>query len=97
MPAYMIAQIRIDDADQFNEYRRQVLPTISEFDGRVLAAEATAEVVEGEWAADSTVNIEFPSVERAREWYDSDVYAAPKDLRKQISNTNHFKDADPLT
>ena len=88
MPAYMIAQIRIDDAEQFNEYRKQVIPTIQAFDGRVLAADAAPSIVEGEWPANSTVVIEFPSVERAQQWYDSDQYAAPKALRRRISNTN---------
>ena len=88
MPAYMIAQIRIEDAEQFNEYRRQVIPTIQAFDGRVLAAEAEARVMEGEWPASSTVIIEWPSVERAQEWYDSDHYAAPKALRLRISDAN---------
>jgi len=84
----MIEQITIDDMDQFNEYRRQVLPTIQSHDGRVLAAEGPVTPTEGEWPAHSTVIIEFPSVERAQQWYDSDEYDAPKALRKRVSKAN---------
>ena len=86
--AYMIAPITIDDMDQFNEYRRQVLPTIQNHDGRVLAAEGPVTPTEGEWPGSSTVIIEFPSVERAQQWYDSDEYDAPKALRKRASKAN---------
>lgn len=88
MPAYMIAQIKIDDADAFNEYRRLVVPTIARFDGKVLAADGPVDPLEGDRPHDSTVTIEFPTIDRAQAWYDSDVYAAAKDLRRRASRTN---------
>jgi len=88
MAAIMIAQIQVDDAEQYKEYQRQVIPTIDQFGGRVLAAEARPSVIEGEWAANMTVVIEWPSVECAQEWYDADVYADAKALRHRISKAN---------
>ena len=88
MAAYMIAQIEIRDAAGYDQYRKQVLPTIQAFDGRVLAAEQRPDIAEGEWPYEMTVIIEWPSTERARQWYDSDEYAEPKALRKRVSKAN---------
>ena len=88
MPAYMIAKINIHDAEQYKDYQRQVLPTIQQFDGKILSVETDPAIIEGDWACSYTVIIEWPSVERAKEWYDSDVYVEPKALRQRTSSAD---------
>ena len=88
MAAYMIVQLTVNDAEKYSEYRKQVLPTIAQFGGHVRAADDQPAIIEGEWPASATILIEWPSVERAQEWYDSDVYAAPKALRLSASSAN---------
>ncbi|MET0147786.1 MAG: DUF1330 domain-containing protein, partial [Acidimicrobiales bacterium] len=46
------------------------------------------EVLEGEWHGTRTVIVEYPSVEQARKWYESDGYQAALPLRRAASNGN---------
>ena len=57
------------------------------FDGTYLAITPECKVVEGEAFVASLVVIEFPSVERAREWHPSAEYAPWKAMR-QLAVTN---------
>ena len=88
MPAYMIANVKINDPEEDKKYQQQVVPTIQLYDGQILAVEAEPVVVEGEWPGSYTVLIQWPSVEQAREWYDSGVYADPKALRHRTSSAD---------
>ena len=88
MPAYMIAKVQIDDAEEYKKYQQQVVPTIQRYDGQILAVEAEPVVVEGEWTGSYTVLIQWPSVERAQEWYDSDIYVEPKALRHRTASAD---------
>ena len=49
------------------------------------ATAACAETLEGEWPERRRVVIEFPSVEAAKQWWDSSEYAKPKALRRAHS------------
>jgi uncharacterized protein (DUF1330 family) len=80
MPAYVIAQLQVDDVETYNEYARAVGPTVAPFGGRILVAANDATVLEGEQPYPRTVIGEFPTAEAARSWYDSPAYA---DVRAQ--------------
>ena len=88
MAAYVIAELDIQDAAGFEEYRRQVPATIERYGGRYLVRGGALEVLEGEWWPKRVVILEFPSLEQARRWYDSDEYRAPKALRLRTARTN---------
>jgi uncharacterized protein (DUF1330 family) len=81
MPAYMIAGLdEVTDPAGFEEYRVKVRPMIDRYGGRYLAA-GPAQHAEGEWRPGVVAVIEFPSMERLREWYDSAEYQPLKQLR----------------
>ncbi|MER7107977.1 DUF1330 domain-containing protein [Streptomyces sp. NPDC000229] len=76
MPAYAIGNLkppaRLDD-DIF-AYMERIQGTLDPFGGRFLVHGAPAmEVREGEWTT-ALVIIGFPSMDHARDWYDSDAY-----------------------
>jgi len=50
--------------------------------------EAEPVIVEGQWSGTYTVLIQWPSIERAREWIDSGKYAEPKALRHRTANAD---------
>jgi uncharacterized protein (DUF1330 family) len=81
MPAYLIGQIRVKDAERYAQYRAGVLATIQTFGGRFIVRAPEVEVLEGRHDGRRVVVIEFPSKERLRAWYDSPDYAALKALR----------------
>ena len=86
MPAYLLfVASEISDPDKMNDYVGGLMPTLQEAGAKVLAAEDDADVVEGEWDAASTVIIEFPSMEAATTWYNSEEYKKVAPLRHAAS------------
>ena len=81
MAAYLIANVDVKDAAAFEEYRKQVPATIAKHGGRYLVRGGRVERVEGTWNPKRIVVLEFPSIEQARRWYDSEEYREPKALR----------------
>jgi len=85
MPAFVIALVDVKDPSRYDGYRRMVLPTITAYGGRFVARGGRTEVLEGAWAPRRVVIVEFPSLERAREWWSSPEYAEAKALRQATS------------
>ena len=85
MAAYVIAIIDITNADAYQEYARQVPAIIAKYGGRYLMRGGKMELREGEWPGQRTVILEFPSLARAREWYDSPEYRPVREIRQANS------------
>jgi uncharacterized protein (DUF1330 family) len=81
MPAYVIAQLQVDDVETYNDYARAVGPTVEPFGGRILVAANDADVLEGRQPYPRTVIGEFPTAEAARSWYDSPGYIEIREKR----------------
>ena len=75
MAAYVISEVEIVDADSAAQYRELAAASIAKYGGRYLTRGAEARVVEGEPTSRRMVVVEFPSMERVREWYGSAEYA----------------------
>jgi uncharacterized protein (DUF1330 family) len=88
MPAYLIVNITVTDPVRYQEYIRAAPPTIAAFGGRYLARGGRTEQLEGAWKPERIVVLEFPTFERARDWWASDDYAAAKALRQSSSTAN---------
>ena len=85
MPAFVIANVTIEDPVRYEDYKRQVPSTLAAFGGRFIARGGQIEVLEGSWRPERLVLLEFPSVERARAWWNSPEYAEAKALRQATS------------
>ena len=86
MKAYCIFDVReIVDGAKLEAYTREVLATVQAHGGRYLNVGGNCRAVEGSWSPEFLVLIEFPGYEQARDWYESDEYAALKRLRRQGS------------
>lgn len=82
MPAYFLVDTReVKDAAKMEEYKTRVTPVVEKFGGRYLVIGGPFEVVEGEWRPVFPVLIQFPSMDEARRWYDSEEYRELKRLR----------------
>ena len=88
MAAYVIADVEIKDRERYMEYVKQVPPTLEAHGGRFLVRGGRAEELEGAWQPKRIVVIEFDSLERAREWWSSEIYRAPRALRQSAAVTN---------
>ncbi|WP_454195185.1 DUF1330 domain-containing protein [Nocardia sp. Marseille-Q1738] len=80
MPAYVIVEAEVLDEEVDLEYWRLAEPSIRRFGGRYLVA-TVPEAVEGAWPGRAVV-LEFPDLDRVREWYDSPEYLAAREVRK---------------
>ena len=85
MPGYVIGNINVTDPDAFEQYRGMVPATIAAYGGKYLVRGGVADVVEGDWNPNRLVVLEFESVERAREWYNSPEYTPAKAVRLKAS------------
>lgn len=87
MPAYVVAEVEVTDPQAYDEYRKRVAPTIAKYGGRFLVRGGRVESKEGGWQPARFVIVEFPSMERAREWYHSPEYAPALAIRLKASNS----------
>ena len=82
MPAYFFVDVReIKDAAKMETYKARVTSVVEKFGGRYLVRGGPFEVVEGYWRPVFPVLVEFPSMEAARRWYDSEDYRELKQIR----------------
>lgn len=89
MPAaYVIITEVIHDPEGMRAYGKAAGPTLADNGVTVLAADANPQVLEGEWPAHQTVVLQFPSMDAARGWYDSEGYQAAAKLRHAAATSN---------
>ena len=88
MSAYVIVNVKVHDPETYKEYVKLSPISISAHGGRFLARAGKSEVLEGDIPANRMVVLEFPSYERAKEWWDSEMYRMPKALRQSASEAS---------
>jgi uncharacterized protein (DUF1330 family) len=81
VPAYVVANIDVTDADGYRGYIDGVPDTIAAYGGRYIARGGEVEVLEGDWRPSRLVIVEFPTIEQARAWYHSEEYQPVKAVR----------------
>ncbi len=86
MAAYLIVNIEIRDPERYAEYIKLVPETIAAYGGKYLARGGRAERLEGDWTPKRVVVLEFPTYERAQEWWSCEAYRGPKALRQSASH-----------
>ena len=75
-PAYGIAfNEGILDEATANRYGELVVPIIEQYGGRFIIADTKPIVLEGKLPSGRLTMVEFPSMERAKAWYNSPEYA----------------------
>jgi uncharacterized protein (DUF1330 family) len=85
MPAFVIADITIEDAARYADYRAQVPATVTKHGGRFIVRGGAHERLEGDWQPGRLVVIEFPDMAAARAWYASQEYGPLIRLRQSAS------------
>jgi uncharacterized protein (DUF1330 family) len=87
MRGYVIADVEVTDPELFEQYRAQVSATIAKYGGRYLVRGGKTESPEGGWTPRRLIVLEFESLARAKEWYDSPEYRPLIELRKRSAKT----------
>lgn len=87
MPAFVVVDIEITDPVQYEEYKKLAAPTVTAHGGKYVVRGGEAVHLEGERPPGRVVVLEFPNLERARAWWNSESYAPAKAIRQASART----------
>lgn len=79
--AYLLAQVEVSNAEQYQKYAAAAPDVVAKYGGRYLARGGRSVTLEGPPAKPRVVVIEFPSLEQAQAFYNSPEYVATRKLR----------------
>ena len=82
MSAYVISELEVRDASAIETYRTIAAKSIAQYGGRYLVRGGAADIAEGGPPPKNIIVVEFPSMERLREWYASPEYAEALKVRR---------------
>jgi uncharacterized protein (DUF1330 family) len=85
MPAYVVVEVEILDPAAYERYKPLAPPAVAAYGGRYLARGGRTDLLEGDGTNQRLAILEFPSLERAREWWESDQYAAARAVRRNAA------------
>ena len=89
MSAFVVAQIQINDPEQYKKYIEGFYPSFERHGGTVLATtKSSTEVIEGEWSYPHTVILQFPDVDAAHAWHSDPEYVELAKIRQNSAHTN---------
>jgi len=98
MPAYLIVHRReITDSQGLKRYSDGIDKVIAKFGGKIAARSDSFRVLEGDWnpgqprddsKPERLTILEFPTMAKLQEWYDSDDYAELKAIRQKSSRVD---------
>ncbi|ASC72940.1 hypothetical protein XM38_039000 [Halomicronema hongdechloris C2206] len=89
MSAYCVFDLlNVTDPEKMEQYRAGVFDNVARHGGKYLTVGGNPAVAEGHWQPNFLVVIEFPSLQQAHDWYDSDDYADLKALSLSGSESN---------
>ena len=85
MPAYVIVRVEVTDQDKYNEYLKAGPGTLARYGGKFIARNGEKATLEGPDETRRLIILEFPSLAKAEEWYNSKEYQDAKKLRAGAS------------
>ena len=88
MAAYIIVDTAVHDPESYEEYKALARPIAEKYGGRYLARGGEMDVIEKDlWSPTRMVLIEFPDIDAARAFANSDEYAPVGALRHQYADS----------
>ena len=88
MSAYVIVEIEIVDPVGYEVYKKLAGATVEKYGGKYLVRGGKTDVLEGDWNPKRIVMLEFPTMERAKEWLNCEEYREPRKMRHRTAKTN---------
>lgn len=87
MPAFVIVEVTVHDESGYEDYKKLTPASIAAYDGKFVVRGGKTESLEGPWEPQRMVVLQFPTVERAKQWWASEEYAAAKNIRQRVATT----------
>jgi uncharacterized protein (DUF1330 family) len=86
MAAYIIVEIEVTNPNRYEDYKKLTLGTLTAYEGKFIVRGGKTETLEGDWKPGRLVMIEFPTLEKAKAWYNSPEYTKAKKIRQEASH-----------
>lgn len=87
MTAFIIVEVKITDPVKYESYKKLTPATVAAFGGKFLARGGEVVTLEGDQEPGRLVIVEFPSVELAKEWWNSPEYTEARLIRQKAAKT----------
>lgn len=87
MPVYVIVEVNIEDPAAYEEYKKLTPASVSAYDGKFIVRGGPTITIEGDWDPGRIVVLEFPTMQRAKEWWSSELYEKAKKIRHAAAKT----------
>jgi len=88
MPAYVIADVKVSDPEQYKQYQALSPGAIAAAGGEFLVRGGRSEALEGNWVPSRVVVARFPDFAAAKAFYDSVLYREAR--AKRAGATSQF-------
>jgi uncharacterized protein (DUF1330 family) len=88
MAAYIIVETDISDPEQYEQYKAASPGAVAAGGGKFVVRGGEHVVLEGDWNPTRLVVLEFPDLEAAKAFYESEQYAAARKLREGAAKLN---------
>ncbi len=87
MSAYIIVDVKIHNSRAYEEYKKLTPASIAAYKGTFVVRGGVTESLEGDWEPGRIVIVEFPDLEKAKQWWNSTEYANAKLIRQGAATT----------
>jgi uncharacterized protein (DUF1330 family) len=87
MAAYIIVEVEITDPKAYESYKPLAAASVARHGGKFIVRGGQTETLEGGWTPKRIVVLEFPGLEKAREFYHSEDYAPALEMRLAASKS----------
>jgi uncharacterized protein (DUF1330 family) len=86
MSVYAMIQLTIHDRPRYDAYTSAFMPILEQYGGKLLVAQDSPQVMEGEWTGDRVVLLEFSDKKAFLTWATSPEYTEIAKDRRAGSN-----------
>jgi uncharacterized protein (DUF1330 family) len=90
MPAYVIVELSVTDAANYERYKPLAEASIAAYGGTYKVRGGRTEPAEGEQVPDRLVVLEFPDLATAKAWYNSPEYQEALPIRLAAAKTTRL-------
>jgi len=88
MSGYIIVQINVKNNENYKEYLKHVTSIASKYAGEYIVRAGNFDILEGQWPYKRNVVIKFPTIEKAKDFYNCEEYQPVKKIRIENSDCN---------
>ena len=91
IPAYVLANLVVQDADEYRKYEKGFFGILKRFGGELITFDDNHENLEGGTPLEGRVIfLKFPSEEIAKNWYNDEEYQALSEFRRAGTTLNNL-------